>query len=773
LTLLVLVSAVVFSHTITTAIGIPTSDSVEVAVAERSPSGAAGGAVVPASCPSSPHPGDTGGVCPVCSGTQILGQTTQLDGTIVDSCVDCPAGQVSNADHTACEPSQYVNLTAGAVTVSGTLQAGQTVTFSAQVNNVGNIGASGFYTGFYFDFGADGSWDVQNWQGPENAFPSGLGPGPSRVINIGWVASPGTHRIEICADTGGNSGGPATSDIAESDESDNCGPALTFTVASVPPPAPIVSAECWSTDSTHSKYHINWQSNGNTSANTNYYLIAVDNTVDAYQGCGVGNSHPFNQPYDYCGEASLSQSDLYLDALPGNSLGWWVIACRTDGTCSSPTASTGNTTCPFPPDLTANAPVVVGSLTEGATLQFTGTAHNGGGAAGPFHSFFQIDTNSDGTWDDWRADRAGITGLSAGATSGTITSQDWNASIGTHQVRLCVDFTQPGIGAAVTESNENNNCGPATSFTVPNTGNPYFNLKVNGSATPDPILSGQPFYFTWTSKDVHNCQPKVDTGAGSAADGWWTGGAGVAVGGFLPLPNYGDYTRYATPGFGLRHPPITVSSDTTFIYYADCQSGIAKGPSWLDHLVSAFVALADVLSNPVKVTVTVCATGETVVDGVCHQNPPDPRCTPLSNYCQGSTLHVLHYTSGYPACTVQNDSYVCDAGCDPVAAECILPTAPDALLTASPKLLHSGTATTLTWHSTSTQSCTVTGSNGDTICDDGNVSNVCTTGGVQNRSKNSSALTSQTTYTLHCTVASAPDISRSVMINLVPDFQEP
>ncbi len=85
--------------------------SVEVSVAEYSPTGLGGGAVVPASCPSYPHPqGENAGVCPSCSNTQIYGQTSQTwsdtnGGSYVittDTCNPCPPGQVSNADHTAC-----------------------------------------------------------------------------------------------------------------------------------------------------------------------------------------------------------------------------------------------------------------------------------------------------------------------------------------------------------------------------------------------------------------------------------------------------------------------------------------------------------------------------------------------------------------------------------------------------------------------------------------------------------------------------------------------
>jgi hypothetical protein len=81
--------------------------SVEVKIAEHSPIGTMGGAVVPASCPSFAH--SFTGICPACGPNQIFGQTSQTScngdscsGVSVDICVDCPAGQTSNADHTAC-----------------------------------------------------------------------------------------------------------------------------------------------------------------------------------------------------------------------------------------------------------------------------------------------------------------------------------------------------------------------------------------------------------------------------------------------------------------------------------------------------------------------------------------------------------------------------------------------------------------------------------------------------------------------------------------------
>ena len=82
--------------------------SVEVKIAERSPNGLLGGAVIPASCPSYAH--SATGLCPACGTNQINYQTTTQgsDGngnpiTVpVDSCQDCPSGYTANADHTAC-----------------------------------------------------------------------------------------------------------------------------------------------------------------------------------------------------------------------------------------------------------------------------------------------------------------------------------------------------------------------------------------------------------------------------------------------------------------------------------------------------------------------------------------------------------------------------------------------------------------------------------------------------------------------------------------------
>jgi hypothetical protein len=113
---------------------------------------------------------------------------------------------------------------------------------------------------------------------------------------------------------------------------------------------------------------------------------------------------------------------------------------------------------------------------------------------------------------------------------------------------------------------------------------------------------------------------------------------------------------------------------------------------------------------------------------------------------------------------VQTCPYQCAAGA------CITPLPPafnaaDGLsghLQVVPMLLPKGLSTTVYWNVANVESCTVTGSNGDSWT------------GASGQ-ETSAPLLSQTIYTLHCTAlptASPPAVDETATVNLVPIFQE-
>lgn len=92
-------------------------------------------------------------------------------------------------------------------------------------------------------------------------------------------------------------------------------------------------------------------------------------------------------------------------------------------------------------------------------------------------------------------------------------------------------------------------------------------------------------------------------------------------------------------------------------------------------------------------------------------------------------------------------------------------------LRAVPSLVKSGETTTLAWYGVGVLSCAVVGSNGDGGAADPNRAlwqkKTSPAVGVE-----SSPITQQTTYTLTCTRSAGGPITKSIVVNIIPGFQE-
>jgi hypothetical protein len=143
-----------------------------------------------------------------------------------------------------------------------------------------------------------------------------------------------------------------------------------------------------------------------------------------------------------------------------------------------------------------------------------------------------------------------------------------------------------------------------------------------------------------------------------------------------------------------------------------------------------------------------CPSGYVKRDNKCVRSTEcttPPRCdgNDLVNSCTGDTIST------------------CDWGC--AAGACKAAPAPSATLKAVPLLVHSGGTTSVSWSAFKVASCTVRGTNGDSWT------------GKASDGKTSSAISGQTIYTLHCNGyagANPPSIDKSVIVNIVPTFNE-
>jgi hypothetical protein len=175
--------------------------SVEVSVAEYSPSGISGGAVVPASCPSYPHPqGEAAPTCPICSGTQTYGQVTQTwftgDGSYTvttDTCNECPAGQVATPDHTACCAGNYGQSCSGS-------NACGTLTGTYQCNGSCSVGGPTTYGSCNSAANACGGYNVGTNCGDGRCVDSG-GTQVTTPANPAWYGQSCNSPANSCGQT--------------------------------------------------------------------------------------------------------------------------------------------------------------------------------------------------------------------------------------------------------------------------------------------------------------------------------------------------------------------------------------------------------------------------------------------------------------------------------------------------------------------------------------------------------------------------------------------
>jgi hypothetical protein len=142
-----------------------------------------------------------------------------------------------------------------------------------------------------------------------------------------------------------------------------------------------------------------------------------------------------------------------------------------------------------------------------------------------------------------------------------------------------------------------------------------------------------------------------------------------------------------------------------------------------------------------------------------------PSCTPAYT-CSGNTIE---YTNAY--CQVSNvNSCVSPSFCQAGSSSCLYPVITfnqsgnyTGNLQLIPNLLQSGETTQVHWSVSNAQSCTVTGTNGDSWTGLSSPTN----------GETSKHITSQTIYTLSCTAyASNPSIDENETVNVVPTFEE-
>jgi subtilase family serine protease len=314
--------------------------------------------------------------------------------------------------------------------------AGMTVTFTADVFNGGTAStAATSQTRLLID-GAPVA---------PNRTTGSLAPTASETENWSWTAAEGDHTYQFCADI--------NDDILESDEANNCGTAVPFTVVPQPRPDLVVQDEGMSPPSPPAGVTVTFTAdvlNGGTAATgaTSQTRLLIDGTPIAPNRT-TGNLPPL---------ASETETWTWT-AVEGNHT-YQVCADINDEIDESDETNNCTAIVPFSvgpplmPDLVvANPSLSPRSPTAGEVVTFTADVVNNGTASAGGSSGTRL-----------LIDGAPIPPNQATAALAPTASEteiwSWTAVAGNHTYQICADTDDD-----ISESDETNNCTAVIAFT--------------------------------------------------------------------------------------------------------------------------------------------------------------------------------------------------------------------------------------------------------------------------------------------------------------------
>lgn len=152
-----------------------------------------------------------------------------------------------------------------------------------------------------------------------------------------------------------------------------------------------------------------------------------------------------------------------------------------------------NSSCALLPDLTAGA-VTPTTAAKDVAVTLSATISNTGAPTGAgFTNFFQKATNALGA-NATSIGTASVAALPAPGSAAATLSYTFTSAAAAY-VRACADKSAPGNTGVITESREDNNCGPWTRIAVSNP-----SITASCSVAPSSGVVGDT--FTWTVSDV-------------------------------------------------------------------------------------------------------------------------------------------------------------------------------------------------------------------------------------------------------------------------------
>lgn len=579
--------------------------------------------------------------------------------------------------------------------------------------------------------------------------------------------SAGTKYLRGCADKS-SSADPGL--VTESNEADNCGPwnmvnvsaaaqadlvpgSLTPTTATAGVnftlSAPITNSGSAATGAGFTTYFaISTVSNGSGAIALGTHTMGAL-AAGATGTASVSISNPTAGTYYV--RACTDYGGTVAESNEGNNCGAWTMVTVSAGA---------------QPDLTASATspttVAAGTTTITATITNNGTASTGAGFTGLVQAAFDAGGTS---FIDH-----GTVSMGAIAAGGSATlSYTFSAGVGNYYLRVCGDKNSAAGTGTITESNENNNCGPWTAFVVTAAGQP--DLRA-GTTSPNSGVSGVPVTITVPISNAGTAssgagftvlfQTAYDPNGNTAFDLGTANVAAVAAGGsatasFTMTPSTGTY-------YGRACADKSSAANAGVI--SESNENNNCGP-WV------ICVIAD--PQPPAVSCNVSDTTVEIGESVTYTTSASSG-TPTAPYTWTASDSASGLGSGSTAtrsfaAAGQYDMQVkatntANASCPRVTVAAPACAGPASLsLSASQTRVQQGSTTSITWTGSNipaaVTSCTVSGPGvSQTVTP--TASPACGISG----SITTPAITTQSTYTLTCGAA-----TQTVIVNVLPKFE--
>jgi hypothetical protein len=438
---------------------------------------------------------------------------------------------------------------------------------------------------------------------------------------------------------------------------------------------------------------------------------------------------------------------------PGSTYYWWIHTKDTsNGNWSTSPAGSFTCTVAAQPNLTANTVTANPIPAPGVPTTLTANILNNGaaGVTGTFNNIFQFASDINGTGAQTPVAGSSITDLAQSQTK--TTTYTWTPSTaGTYFVRACADNSTAWAGSII-ESNEGDNCSGAP-FTAITAGSDRDATCVSMTGVPNSIQAGATFTAQVTMRNTG-----INTWTISEPNPYRLGSQSPQDNGIWGLARVDLPSGSVAPNTNVTFTLNARAPSAAGTYNFDWKM-LQEGVAWFGETcpgstgVDADIDVTDPTPTADLQAISPIDQGQASTLSWTSTNATS--CTGIGFTASGTSGNV---STGVLSAGTYNYQITCTGpgGTSPADLATVIVRAPSASISATPGRVTVGQPSRIDWSSSQVNSCVVSGPG---------LSSTALSGSQQ------VTVNTQATYTITCQTNGSP-VTRSVIVNVLPDFQE-